>query len=145
MRIGYEISRYLKEVKTQEGNDRVLRAMMVASALGYHYPVDPSKTVDENVEALATTARKVISQVNENLTLDSKLCLELFKQTIAIRLELINGVSDPAVIDAAMRSHTANVHQTAEETIAVSALVTNLEFLRAQNGMREVLKTVIEE
>lgn len=145
MRIGYEISRHLKEVKSQEGNERTIRAMMVASALGYHFPVDPTKTVDENVETHLQAARKVISQINENLALDSKMALELFKQTITIRLELINGVTDPAIVDAAMRSHTASVHQTSEETIAVTALITNLDFMRAQNGIRQVLQTVVEE
>lgn len=140
MRIGYEISRHLKEVKTQEGNERQIRAMMVASALGYFYPVDPARTVAENADEHLADAKKVVSQINENLSLDSKLCLELFKQVIAVRLELINGVGDPTIIEAAMKSYTAQVHQTAEETNAVMALVTNLEFMRAQNGIRQVLQ-----
>lgn len=144
MRIGYEISRFLKEVKTQEGNERQIRAQMVAAALGYYYPVDPARSIEENVDANLANARKIVSQINENLALDSKLCVELFKQVIAIRLELINGVSDPAIIEAAMRSYTAQVHQTSEETLAVTALVTNLDFMRAQNGIRQVLNTITE-
>lgn len=144
MRIGYEISRFLKEVRTQEGNERTIRATMVASALGYHFPVDPARTAQENADTHMAEARKIISQVNENLALDSKLCVELFKQMMYIRLELINGVSDPAVIEAAMRSHTANIHQTSSETLAVTALVTNLDFVRAQNGIRQVLTTITE-
>lgn len=142
MRIGYEISRFLKEVRTQEGNERTIRAMMVANALGYHFPVDPSKSAKDSSEELMPTVRKIISQINENLALDSKLCVELFKQVMYIRFELINGVSDPTIMEAAMRSHTADVHQTSSETLAVTSLVTNLEFMRAQDAIRKVLSTI---
>lgn len=144
MRIGFEIARFLKEVRTQESDSRTVRAMMVASALGYHYPVDPARTAKENAEEHMSAVRKVISQVNENIPLDSKLCVELFKQVMYIRLELINGVTDPAIVEAAMRSHTANIYQTASETVAVTSLVTNLDFARAQNGIRQVLTTITE-
>lgn len=144
MRIGYEIARLLKEVRTQEGTARNVRAMMVANALGYYYPVDPSVSSQENAEAHLAEARKVISQINENLALDTKLCLELFKQVMYIRMELINGPTDPSIVEAAMRSASANLHQTAAETVAVTALVTNLDFARAQNGIRQVLASTSE-
>jgi hypothetical protein len=145
MRIGYEISKYLKEVKTQEGNDRILRAMMVANALGYHFPIDPAKSAIDNAADYADEARKVISQINENISLDSKLALEIFKQVISIRHELIVGGCDISIMEAAMKSHTAEQHQTGAETVAATALLTNLEFMRAQNGMRMVLSTLASE
>lgn len=142
MRIGYEISKYLKDVRTQEGNDRTIRAMMVANALGYHFPIDPSKSAIDNAADYADEARKVVSQINENISLDSKLALELFKQVVTIRHELIVGGCDISIIEAAMKSHTADLHQTGAETVAATALLTNLEFMRAQNGMRSVLQTL---
>lgn len=145
MRIGYEISKYLKEVKTQEGNDRVLRAMMVANALGYHFPIDVAKSAIDNAADYADAARKVVSQINENISLDSKLALEMFKQVIAIRYELIVGGCDISIMESAMKSHTAQQHQTGSETVAATALLTNLEFMRAQNGMRLVLSTLASE
>jgi len=145
MRIGFEIARFLKEVRAQEGADRTARATMVANALGYFYPVDPALSAVDNAEVHLSAARKVISQINENIALDTKLCLELFKQVMFIRLELINGPTDPSIIEAAMRSHTANLHQTTSETVAVTSLVTNLEFARAQNGIRQVLVSAAAE
>lgn len=139
MRIGYEISQFLKDIKTQEGNDRVIRAMMVANALGYHFPIDPAKSAADNAEDHIAAAKKVISQINENLALDSKLAVALFQQVIGIRHELIVGVGDMRIIEAAMTTYTANVHQTAAETVAATSLVSNLEFMRAQNGIRQVL------
>ncbi|ABY62976.1 virion structural protein [Pseudomonas phage 201phi2-1] len=145
MRIGFEIARFLKDVRAQDGADRTVRATMVANALGYFYPVDPALSAIDNAEAHMSAARKVISQINENISLDTKLCLELFKQVMFIRLELINGPTDSSIIEAAMRSHTASLHQTSAETVAVTALVTNLEFARAQNGIRQVLSSVVTE
>lgn len=142
MRIGYEISQHLKEVKTQDGNDRTVRAMMVANALGYYFPIDPAISAVDNAEANLAAARKVVGQVNENLSLDSKLCLELFKQVICIRYELLVGVSDPALIEAAMKSYTAQVHQTSAETVAAMSLVSNREFMSAQNGIQQVLRSM---
>lgn len=141
MRIGYEISQYLKDVKTQDGNDRTVRAMMVANALGYFFPIDPSLSAIDNAEANMASARKVVGQVNENLALDSRLCLELFKQVVHIRYELLMGVGDPAIIEAAMKSPTAQVHQTGAETVAAMSLLSNREFMSAQNGIQQVLRS----
>lgn len=143
MRIGYEISKYLKEVKSQEGNDRLVRAMMVANALGYHFPIDVTKTAVDNAEDNMAAARKVVSQVNENIALDSKLALELFKQVVHIRYELVCGGVDSSIIEAALKSHTAQVHQSGAETVAALSMVSNLEFMRAQNGIREALGALV--
>lgn len=145
MRIGYEISKYLKDVRTQEGNDRIVRAMMVANALGYHFPLDPAKSAIDNAADHADEVRKIVGQINENISLDSRLAIELFKQVIGIRYELMTGACDVSIIEAAMRSHTASVHQSSDETIAATALLTNLEFMRSQNGIRNVLQSVTVE
>ena len=146
MRIGYEISHYLKNIKTQDGNERTIRAMMVANALGYHFPLDPAKSAFDNAEDQLPAARKVIGQINESISLDSRLCTELFKQVIAIRYELLTGCVCSSIIEAAMRSHTAADHQTSAETTTALSLVSNLEFMQAQNGIQSVLRSIpVEE
>lgn len=142
MRIGYEITQYLKEIKTNDGNERTLRAMMVANALGYHFPIDPTKGAVDNADDHMADARKVVGQINENISLDSRLTLELFKQVMAIRYELLTGCVCPSIIEAAMRSHTADVHQTTAEHATALSLVSNLEFMKAQNGIQSVLRSL---
>lgn len=142
MRIGYEISQHLKNVKSQEGTDRSVRAMMVANALGYHFPLDPAKSAIDNAADHLTAARKIVSQVNENISLDSRLTLELFKQVIAIRYELLTGCVCPSIIEAAMRSATADLHQTTAETATALSLVSNLDFMKTQNGIQQVLQSI---
>lgn len=145
MSIGYQIAQNLKQVNSPDGNDRLLRAMLLASALGYFYPVDPLKSASENAEFQLSDVRKVISKVNESIALDTKLCVELFKQVISIRLELINGVSDPAIIAAAMSSYTAEVHQTGVETLTATTITSNLEFMKIQNGIAASLRSIPKE
>lgn len=139
MRLGYEIARLLKEVKTDNANERGVRALMVANAVAFHVPVDPSLTQLENVDANVALLRKVAGQVNENIALDTKLALELYKKAMHIRCELISGVSDPAIISMAMRSYAAEMHQTTPETVLANALTSNLEFMRLQGGLQSIL------
>lgn len=139
MRLGYEISRLLKEVKSDTNNERAVRALMVANAVAFHVPVDPAMNQIENVEANIPLLRKVASQVNENIALDTKLALELYRKAMFIRCELISGVGDPSIIAMAMRSHAAEMHQTPDETLLANALTSNIEFMRLQGGIQSVL------
>lgn len=139
MRLGYEIARVLKEVKSDTTNERSMRALMVANAVAFYVPIDPTKQQIENVEDNVALMRKVASQVNENIALDTKLALELFRKAMFIRCELITGVTDPAIIAMAMRSHAAEIHQTDSETVLANALTSDVEFMRLQNGIQTVL------
>lgn len=145
MRLGYEISRLLKEVKSDTANERQMRALMVANAVAFHVPYDPAISQIENVELHVPFLRKVAGQVNENIALDTKLALELYKKAMFIRCELITGVTDPAIIGMAMRSGAAEMHQTPTETLMASALVSNLDFMRLQGGIQTVLASAASE
>ena len=142
MRIGYEISQHLKTIKSPDGSDRVTRAMMVANALGYHYQLDPSISAADNAANHTSEARKIIGQINENISLDSRLTIELFKQVVAIRYELLMGCVCSSIVEAAMRSQTADTYQTGAETATALSLVSNLDFMKAQNGIQSVLQSI---
>lgn len=145
MRLGYEISRLLKEVKSETSNERSVRALMVANALAFHVPVDPSKTQIENVEEHLPLVKKVAGQINENIPLDTKLTIELYRKAMFIRCELLAGVTDPAIIAMAMRSHAAEMHQTPDETTLANAVSSNLDFMRLQGGIQSVLVSSLNE
>lgn len=145
MRLGYEIARLLKEVKSDTANERQVRALMVANAVAFHVPIDLTLNQIENVEANLPLLKKVAGQVNENISLDTKLATELYRKAMFIRCELITGVSDPAIIAMAMRSHAAEAHQTPAETIISDALTSNLEFLRLQAGIQVALVQAASE
>lgn len=139
MRLGYEIARLLKEVKADNANARSINALMVANAIAFYVPIDPSKNQIDNVEEHVAFVKKVASQVNENIALDTKLTLELYRKAMFIRCELITGVSDPAIISAAMRSQAAEMHQTPAETVLANALTSRVDFMRLQGGIQTAL------
>lgn len=145
MRLGYEISRLLKEVKSDTANERQMRALMVANAVAFHVPYDPTLNQIENVEANVAFLRKVAGQVNENIALDTKLALELYRKAMFIRCELICGTTDPSIIAMAMRSQAADMHQTPTETLMANALTSNLDFMRLQGGIQSVLVSAASE
>lgn len=140
MRTGYEIARVLKELTSENSNERTLRAMMVANSLAYFFPIDPSQTIETLIETHLGQARKVIGQVNESITLDSKLAQELFKQALRIRYELIHGAVDASIIMAAMQSTTAQTYQTLPQQLATTSLTSNLDFIKSQNSISAVLR-----
>ena len=115
---------------------------MVANALGYHYQLDPSISAADNAANHTSEARKIIGQINENISLDSRLTIELFKQVVAIRYELLMGCVCSSIVEAAMRSQTADTYQTGAETATALSLVSNLDFMKAQNGIQSVLQSI---
>ena len=139
MRLGYEISRLLKEVKSDTANERAVRALMVANAVAFYVPIDVTKNQIDNVEEHIPLLRKVAGQVNENIALDTKLALELYRKAMFIRCELVTGVTDPSIIAMAMRSHAADVHQTPTETTLANSLTSNIDFMRLQGGIQSIL------
>lgn len=139
MRLGYEIARHLKEVKSDNANARSINALMVANAIAFYVPIDPSKNQIDNVEEHVAFVKKVAGQVNENIALDTKLTLELYRKAMFIRCELITGVSDPTIISAAMRSLAAEMHQTPAETVLANALTSRVDFMRLQGGIQSAL------
>lgn len=140
MRIGYEIAQFLKEIKSPTNNERHTRSMVVANALGYHYSLNGFTSIEEAIDHYIPEVKKIISSVNENITLNTQLTIELFKQCFRIRYALINGVTDPAIIQAAQTSQTAIDYQTPIETSVSQFLVNNSEFARRQNNITNILK-----
>lgn len=145
MRTGFEIARVLKQIKSPTNNERKARAMFVANAVGFFVPLDPSLSCEELIDTHMPKLRSIAGQVNENIPLDTKMTQELFKQIIRIRLELINGVTDTAVIAAAMQSITAEDYQTPDETAIAQMLVSRHEFAKSQNEISSILEQLETE
>lgn len=145
MRTGYEISRILKEITSPTNNERQARAMFVANAVGFHVKLDPTIHQEELIEIHMPTLRKVAGQVNDNIALDLKLTQELFRQIIRIRLELINGVSDPSILKAALTSLTAEDYQTDAETATAQFLASRYDFTKNQNAITSILNQLEAE
>lgn len=140
MRTGFLIARILKELSAPSNNDRLARAMFVANAVGYHVPLMLDKTASECADAHMKQFRDICGSVNENLALDTKKAQDVFRDIIRIRFELVNGVIDPAIVQAALTSVSAQDGLTRQEYSISEWLATRPDFIRCQLEIADVLK-----
>lgn len=132
MNTGFQIARLLKNLSPDAGNERLARAMFVANAVGFHLRLDLAISAEEFAEQNGKLFRDILNGVNENISVDTKKAQELFRNIIRIRYELVNGVTDPSLIQAALASCTAEQNLTTKEFAMTTWLGQRLEFSRAQ-------------
>uniref|UniRef100_A0AB39CD27 Virion structural protein n=1 Tax=Pseudomonas phage RVTF4 TaxID=3236931 RepID=A0AB39CD27_9VIRU len=144
MRTGFLIARIMKELRSPSNNDRLARAMFVANAVGYHVPLNLSVTAQECADAHMSFFRGICGSVNENLSLDTKKAQDVFREIIRIRYELVNGVIDPAIVQAALCSSSAQDGLTREEFSMSEWLASRPDFIRCQLEIADVLKQTSE-
>jgi len=144
MRIGFLIARLLKELRAPSNNDRLARAMFVANAVGYFVPLDLTATPQECADKHMAFFRGICGSVNENVSLDTKKAQDVFREVIRIRFELVNGVIDPAIVQAALASSSSQDGLTREEFSMNEWLASRPDFIRAQLEIADVLKQTSE-
>lgn len=145
MRIGFLLARIMKELRSPSNNDRLARAMFIANAVGYYVPLNLAATAAECADTHMTFFRQICSQVNENLSLDTKKAQDVFREIIRIRFELVNGVIDPAIVQAALCSTSAQDGLTREEFAMSEWLASRPDFIRCQLELADVLKQTAED
>ncbi len=145
MRTGFLISRILKTLKAPSGDDRLARALFVANAVGFHVPLSTEKSFEQSVEEHGKFFRDICGAVNENLALDTKKAQSLFREVLRIRHELISGVIDPAIVQAALSSSTMEDGVSRQEYAMSEWLANRGDFVRAQLEIADVLKQANEE
>lgn len=140
MRTGFLIARIMKELSAPSNNDRLARAMFVASAVGYHVPLHMDRTAAECADMHMKTFRDICGSVNENLALDTKKAQDIFREVIRIRFELVQGVIDPAIVQAALCSMSSEDGLTRQEFAMSEWLASRPDFIRCQLEIADVLK-----
>lgn len=140
MRTGFLISRIMKELKSPSNNDRLARAMFVANAVGFFVPLNPSVTHTECADAHASFFSKICGSVNENIALDTKKAQSVFREIIRIRYELMNGVIDPTIVQAALCSSTMEDGLSRTEFAMSEWMGSRSDFIRCQLEIADVLK-----
>jgi hypothetical protein len=140
MRTGFLIARIMKELSAPSNNDRLARAMFVANAVGFHVPLMLEKTASECADAHMKFFRDICGSVNENIALDTKKAQDVFREIIRIRFELVQGVIDPQIVQAALCSSTMEDGLTRQEFAMSEWLASRPDFIRCQLEIADVLK-----
>lgn len=137
MSSGYKVSKLLKTIRSNT-NERTHKAMFLANALGYSVDLT-NCSLDEAVAEYTPMLKKLTTSVNQHTPLDAKLAESLFVKVLRIRFELITGVTDPAVLFAAVRSETSDLYSTAVESAINESLTSSAEFAGITNSLLEIL------
>lgn len=139
MRTGYLLAQLLKGINTPNNNDRLARAMFVANSCAFAVCIDPCKTWEQAVEDNEKAFLSVLNEVNENVTLDTKLCKAVFRNLIRIRYELMMGGCTPELVQMALQSATSENMQSPEQNAMQDWLTSRNEFAAAHVNAIEAL------
>lgn len=143
MKLGFELSRVLKRIP-QTSAEREVRAMFLANACAFSRPIDPLRTYNEQLEDQVKEFKKVVSQVNENISVDPRKAVDYFARALRLRWELINGITDPFLLRAAMQSTTAEISFSNDEREVATLVVGMPDFTQMQGEMSVILKQFAE-
>lgn len=140
MRTGYLIAQELKQLSTPNNNDRLARALFVAHAVGYSVSIVNYVTPEQAYTETEKDFLDILNQVNENLAVDTKVARAAYRTTLRIRYELLNGVTDPALLKAVLLSDTTADYESQEQVNMTQWLVGRGEFARSATAMQEILR-----
>lgn len=132
----HDIAKALKAVSSPDGNDRLARAVLLANtgafSLALSLPVSP-----EGQEDALKRFTKLAKDVNEYTPVDLRLAMTLFQRALRVRLELIGGTSDPAIIKAALCGVTAEDINPEKEHAMNEWLASRTDFDTAQRDLSQ--------
>lgn len=141
--LGFELSRILKQLPNLGGSDRKTRAMLLANAVALQIPFEILLDFNEQQDKAVAKFKKILSKVNENIAVDTKLAVTYFNNILRIRQSLINGITDPCLVKAVLTSDTANDYLTVDDINIVSAVVNDPDYNRIQADMGNALNQLI--
>ncbi len=144
MSLGYKLSKILKLVKSDVGNERTHKAMFLANSLAYSVDLT-SRNLDEAIAEYEPQLKKITSQISDHTPIDSILTQALFIKALRIRFELLKGVTDSAVLYAAIRSHSTELYSSAVETAIGNSITSNVEFNTIQTALLATLAETASE
>lgn len=136
----YDIAQKLKNIKPNNGNDRLARSLFLVHSFATMIPVVNYTSAEQAVEATENELKKIINEVNEHITVDTRLTLALYPQVMKIRFELIHGTCDPLLIHAALRSEAAQDIKNAEDIAMTNYLMTYPGAAQDQQSVSEALR-----
>ncbi len=132
----FEVSKSLKAINSPDGNDRLARAVFLANSaafsLGLSMPVSPEGQEDATKRFTA-----LAKEVNEHTPLDIRLAIPLFQRALRIRLELLAGTADPAIIKAALCGPTAEDINPEKEQAMNEWLTSRTDFDASQRELSQ--------
>lgn len=136
----YKLAQKLKNIQAANGNDRLARSLNLVHAFALTLPVTSYATAEQAAEATTAELKRVINEVNEHVSIDTRLTLALYPQVLKLRYELLNGTCDPALIHMVLRSDAAKEIKNAEDMAMTEYLTSRPDFVADQQYICDALR-----
>lgn len=144
MSIGYNISKVLKTVTDEVSSERMLRAILLAQTLAFRVRLSGADKHDLTFicEEHLPELRKIANSINEHLAVDTKVLETIFIDIVKLRLDLICGVTDPALMQSVINSHSAELFLDNQDLLNARVLVNKVDFTNIQSNLNGVIEQV---
>ncbi len=140
-----KLAQLLKNINPENTNVRLARSLTLVHAFAMTTPVNTYANAEQASEALTPVLKKVINEVNEFVTVDTRLTLGLLVPTLKLRFELMNGTTDPALINMVLRSDAAAELKTPDDEAMTAYLLSRPGYAAEQLAICESVRELITE
>jgi hypothetical protein len=145
MTTAHQFAQQLKAIEPANTNVRLARSLTLVHAFAMAVPVGNYTNADQAAEASADLLKKLINDVNEHVTLDTKLCMGLLLPTLKLRFELMQGTTDPALLKMVLNSEAAAELKGPDDLAMTEYLTSRPGYAKEQLLISESVRELIAD
>lgn len=140
MKTGIALARQMREMNFPDQNTRELRAMFMAQAIAYAVPLCPESTFEDLHAKHEKAFLDILNDVNETVMVDTRLARQLFRRLLQVRMELLMGVGDVRILEAALASSEQSAQFGPDDRTVLRAMMSRRDFIAEQHTVRGILE-----
>jgi hypothetical protein len=145
MTTAHQFAQQLKAIEPANTNIRLARSLTLVHAFAMAVPVGNYTNAEQAADASSDLLKKLINDVNEHVTLDTKLCMGLLLPTLKLRFELMAGTTDPALIKMVLNSEAAAELKGPDDLAMTEYLTSRPGYAKEQLLISESVRELIAD
>lgn len=145
MTTAHQFAQQLKAIEPTNTNVRLARSLTLVHGFAMAIPLGNYADADQAAEASRELLKKLINEVNEFVTLDTKLCQALLLPVLKVRFELMNGTTDPTLIKMVLNSDAAAELKGPDDLAMTEYLTSRPGYAKEQLILSESIRELIAE
>lgn len=139
MKAGIALAKQLRSMSIPDTHTREVRAMFVAQALAYQCPLSLEKTADDIIAECRESMLDVINDVNEMVSVDTKLTQALIEKMVHSRLEILTSVADVTLMNAALCSPSLMSRFNPDMLSTLTSYASQPDFADGHRAIRNIM------
>ncbi|MNF43708.1 hypothetical protein D3C87_1187150 [compost metagenome] len=145
MTTAHQFAQMLRNIEPGNTNVRLARSLTLVHAFAMVIPCGNYANADQAAEASQPLLKKLINEVNEHVSIDTRLCMGLLLPTLKLRYELINGTTDPALIKMVLNSEAAAELKGPDDLAMTEYMTSRPGYAKEQILISEAVRDLISE